>query len=52
MHNLDATDENGEGVRKGVNGSQWGYTNWDTGTGQPNNAIGIEHYLELYNGGF
>jgi len=45
---LGGTDEGGPWTW--VNGSPWGFTDWDAG--QPNGALtGVEFYLELYNGG-
>lgn len=42
---LGGTDEGTEGTWRWITGEEWGYTSW--GAGQPDNAGGAEHYLEL-----
>jgi hypothetical protein len=44
---LGGTDEGGSW--EWINGSPWDYTSW--AGGQPNNALGIEDYLEMFTGG-
>ena len=46
---LGATDEAQEGTWKWINGETWNYTNW--ASPMPDNAGGVENYLELYASG-
>ena len=45
---LGRTDEGNEGVWRWITGESFSYSNWNEG--EPNNGLGAEHCLELYEG--